>query len=66
VEDPIIDLQSRLAFQEDHLDQLNTTVARQQLEIEALQRQLGELRRELREMAVNARPAGAETPPPHY
>ena len=65
MEDAIIDLQSRLAFQEDHLDQLNAAVARQQLEIEALQRQLGALRQELREMAA-ARPAGGEPPPPHY
>jgi SlyX protein len=66
VQDPIIDLQSRLAFQEDHLLQLDATVTRQQSEIEALQRQLGELRRELRELAAGPRAGGQEPPPPHY
>ncbi len=39
-----IDLEERIAFQEHALDKLNRVVAEQQLELDALQREVKELR----------------------
>jgi len=62
-----IDLQARLAFQEDAIDGLNRTIARQDAELAALRRDLEDVRRQLRALAPS--PAGHpadEPPPPHY
>lgn len=61
------DLEARLAFQEDAIDALNRTVARQSADLTALRRDIEELRRQLRALAPS--PAGHpadEPPPPHY
>jgi SlyX protein len=67
VDEKIVELQSRLAFQEDLLQELNGALVRQQGEIRELQLDLGNLRRELRAMtpATGAHPE-EEPPPPHY
>jgi SlyX protein len=65
--DTIADLQSRLAFQEHTLDELNLVVARQRDELDRLRKEVELLRDLVREL--NAPPvgdAGAEPPPPHY
>lgn len=66
------DLQSRLAFQEQTLTDLNDVVAYQAEQIERLEQQLRALAgkyRDLRE-AVEERPGNSSTPlderPPHY
>jgi len=67
MEETLIDLQTRLAYQEETLEQLNRIVTRQQDEIDRLRRQLellGERLREIRPSPVGA--AGDEPPPPHY
>ena len=64
-----IELEERIAFQERALEQLNRVVATQQLELDALQRDVQELRRTAR-----ANGEGKETEartleddrPPHY
>jgi SlyX protein len=63
----IVELQSRLAFQEDLLQELNGTLVRQQQEIRELRLELEMLRRELRNLstATGASPE-EEPPPPHY
>ncbi|NOY15345.1 MAG: SlyX family protein [Gammaproteobacteria bacterium] len=63
----IIDLQARLAFQEDSLDAVNLTVVRQQSEIEVMKREIVRLR-ELVENICESRGAegGAAELPPHY
>ncbi len=62
----IIELESKLAFQEDALLQLNITVTKQQIEIAELKRALEELRETVRHL--NPSPLGGEPepPPPHY
>lgn len=62
-------LESRLAFQDDLLDSLNSIVARQQQQIGVLQQQMQLLYDQLRVLA----PADSESPaspaeerPPHY
>ncbi len=63
----LIDLQSRLAFQEAGIDELTRTVVRQQQEIDGLQADLKHLAGLLRELnSAFVDPAAAEPPPPHY
>lgn len=63
------ELESRMAFQDDVIENLNEVVARQDREILQLQRQLEELQarfRELDESAALAGPASGFETPPHY
>jgi len=63
------ELESRAAFQDDLIEQLNQVVARQDREILALRRRLEQLESRLRELAESAGPAaaaGGHEIPPHY
>ena len=65
----IIDLQTRLAFQEDHIDGMNRVIARQQKDLDTLQKeiiQLKELIEELRESGVANADSIQHEVPPHY
>ncbi|UTF60898.1 SlyX family protein [Gilvimarinus sp. DA14] len=65
----IEDLQSRLAFQEDTLSELNAIVARQDRQIEALTDALTRLAKKLDDMAYDAQQStatAASEVPPHY
>lgn len=70
MEERVIELESKLAFCEDQLDTLNTTVFRQQQQIDLLQQQI----RVLYEQMRSSTSAGSETErrdlreeiPPHY
>jgi len=67
MENRLIELESRLAFQEHTLQELNGVVARQQQEILALRRELETLRTQLRAMApALVANRAEEPPPPHY
>lgn len=63
----IIDLQTRLAFQEGNLEEINLTVVRQQSEIELMKREivrLKELVEDIREAQAND--DSTVELPPHY
>lgn len=62
----LTDLESRLAFMDDTLDQLNAIVTEQADEISALQRENRALRERLLELAEWAQPDIENTRPPHY
>ena len=63
----LIDLQTRLAFQDDTLDQLNRTLASQQRQIDQLQQQVEALRNQGKSLTPsNVASPEEETPPPHY
>lgn len=67
MENRLIELESRLAFQEHTLQELNAVVARQQQEILQLQREMEALRAQLRALAASpVASRAAEPPPPHY
>jgi len=65
--DQLTDLQTRLAFQEESIDALNSTVARQAQEISELQQVFKEIAKRLHSLSdSNAASEAEETPPPHY
>lgn len=67
MDDRLIELESRLAFQDHAVQELNDVIVRQQREIDALRRELEALRAQLKALApalVGGR--GEEPPPPHY
>lgn len=67
MEERLIELETRLAFQDDVVQELNRVVVRQQQEIDTLRRELEALRAQIRAMAPTLVASRAEeTPPPHY
>ncbi|AMR82133.1 SlyX family protein [Cupriavidus taiwanensis] len=67
MDDRINELEIKLAFQEDLLDTLNSTVARQQQQIDLLQEQFRALYQQVRSAATTAAEADPlQEIPPHY
>lgn len=62
----IIELQTRVAFQDEALQTLSDTVARQQRLLEELQQDVEELQRQLRALQPSEVEGETEPPPPHY
>lgn len=63
----VMELESRLAFQDDTLQTLSDEIARQQRDIERLQLQLAALARRQEDLLGQVgEPLGDEPPPPHY
>lgn len=60
------DLETRLAFQDDVIDQLNAVVIRQDEGLRQLQKQLQEIVNETRQLGEQLAPATTNEPPPHY
>ncbi len=58
-------LEIRLTYQDETIETLNQTIAAQWLKIDALTRQIAELRERLQDAEGNA-PGPANEPPPHY
>jgi SlyX protein len=67
VGDQLIELQTRLAFQDNTLGELNDVVIAQERRITQLERELTALKAQMKTMAPSlTAPASEETPPPHY
>ena len=69
LQDQVIELQTRLTFQEDALQQLNDVIATQDTYIRALQQQLQSLGVRVGDMAHALAEGGArpqDERPPHY
>ncbi len=63
----IMDLQTRLAFQEDSIDTINQIVVRQQSEIDLLKREIIQLKGIVDEFRDTQGDGGSATElPPHY
>ncbi|MFL0810681.1 MAG: SlyX family protein [Agarilytica sp.] len=66
-EEKVIELESRLAFQEDMLEGLNKHIASQENEIIVLHRQLQHLNSKIKSLENAVGEADDENvPPPHY
>ena len=67
MENRLIELETRLAFQDDAWQALNTVVVRQSRGIAALAREIEALKAQLRAMATASEASRTEEPPPpHY
>jgi len=62
----LVELQSRLAYQEDELRQLSDIVARQSEELRALHVEMARLKELLRAVAPAQVAEGLDETPPHY
>ena len=58
-------LEARLTYQDETIETLNQTITAQWLKIDALTRQIAELRERLQDAEGHA-PGPANEPPPHY
>ncbi len=65
-EQRLTDLEIKASFSEDLLDQLNQIIIRQQQQIDALTRQLGQLRQQLPESSAAVFSRAGDELPPHY
>ena len=66
-QDHIEDLQMRIAFLEQNLDELNEIVTSQQTQMAMMERAMKYLSSRLEQVSpANIRSAEDETPPPHY
>jgi SlyX protein len=67
MENRLIELETRIAFQEHTVQELNSVVARQQQELLRLRHEIENLRAQLQALAASpVAGRSEETPPPHY
>ena len=67
MEERIIELETKLAYQEDTIEQLNLIVTKQQEDITVLTLSLQKLHQQVKQMAPsNLASIDQEAPPPHY
>ena len=67
MEERLIDLESRIAFQDETIDVLNRTVMEQQQQLESLTKEVAHLRDRLKAIAPSPLDSDEpEPPPPHY
>lgn len=66
LESRVMDLEARLAFQDDTIQALNDVLVEQQRMMDRLQLQVGALARRQEEMQVTFDAGEEEGPPPHY
>jgi SlyX protein len=60
-------LESKVAYQEQAIDQLSEALGEHYRQIEALKREIANLRAQVRDVEAHpALSAGREPPPPHY
>lgn len=67
MEDRLIELETRVAFQDDTIQALSEVCARQQEQIDRISLVLEKLQKQVRDMAPTLIASESEeTPPPHY
>jgi SlyX protein len=67
LKDRIEELESRIAFQDSTLEELNDVIVKQQFQIDKLEKNLEMLSAQLKNMAPSLIASEKEeTPPPHY
>jgi SlyX protein len=66
LETRLAEIEIKLSYAEDLVDNLNKTVFRQQEQIDLLQQQLTALHRQMQESSATERRDPSEEVPPHY
>ena len=66
LEEQIIELQSRVTFQEDTLNELNEVLVAQNAQVDLLRQQLRALSEQYRDLKLQQPESADEPPPPHY
>lgn len=66
LEERVMDLESRLAFQDDAIEAMNDVLVAQQRVVERLQLQMAALLKRQEEMVGQFESFEEEAPPPHY
>jgi SlyX protein len=66
MDDRIVELETRLTFQEEHLETLSRTLSHQQQLIDELRQQLDEMHERLKDVAIAALTFQGTEAPPHY
>lgn len=66
MEDRLTELEIKLGFAEDLLEELNRTVYRQQEQMAAMHEEIRALRRQLELAQPSEQPSAADEVPPHY
>lgn len=67
LESKLIDLESKLAFQDDTIEKLNSVVTQQQVQLDHLNLQVEKLQEWIKNLQPsNIASSSEETPPPHY
>lgn len=66
MQNDIIELETKISFQEDMIQSLNSTLAEQQQELVELKRDIEELQTQLRNLAPSLSAATTDETPPHY
>jgi SlyX protein len=66
IESRVMELESRLAFQDDTIQALNDVLVQQQRVVERLQLQMAALLKRHEEMVGQFESSEEEAPPPHY
>lgn len=66
LDDRVMELETRLAFQDDTIQALNDVLVAQQRTVELLQKQIAALIKRQEEMVGQFEISDEEAPPPHY
>ena len=66
VEERLNELEIKASFTEDLVEQLNQIIIRQQQDLDALARQIGQLREKLTEPGTGSARSARDELPPHY
>ncbi len=62
----VIELETRLTYLDDTVEQLNDVISRQQFQIDKLERVLEKLTKEYSDIKDQISPEIVDVPPPHY
>ncbi|KPW32152.1 Protein SlyX -like protein [Pseudomonas coronafaciens pv. atropurpurea] len=66
LEDRVMELESRMAFQDDTIQALNDVLIKQQRELEHLQQQMAAMLKRQEEIGSQFDTFEEDAPPPHY
>ena len=65
-DDHLVAIETKLSFQEDLLDQLNSIIIKQQKDIDSLGREFLLIQKKIASMSESIEKAGIDERPPHY